>query len=161
LEAMRHIMEQLANLWCWAGGVLLGVFCYLVEPTAAFYALWIAVLLDLLTKVVALSVSHGGFIAATRARFIRSHTMFCKTAIKIVAYFTLTVLAHQSKAIVDIEAVPILFSSVIYSALFLVEVHSIIENLIGAGADDLKPLLLRLEREKQRVLAGEENTKGK
>ncbi len=64
----------------------------------------------------------------------------------------MTVLAYQSKYIVSIEAVPVLFSSIIYCILFLVEVHSIIENLIDAGAEDLKPLLLRFRRERDKMV---------
>lgn len=142
--------ELRVRLW----GLLLGVLTYLVDPTAAFYALWVAVLFDLLTKIVALAVKNGGLVRATRERIINSHTMFYRTFIKVLAYFTMTVLAHQSKAIVAIEAVPIIFSTIIYSILFLVEVHSIIENLIEAGAEDLKPLLMRFEREKQRAVEG-------
>ncbi|GBF35480.1 hypothetical protein DCCM_4609 [Desulfocucumis palustris] len=140
------------------GGIFLGVLTYLVAPTAAFYALWIAVVIDLLTRLVALSVKYGGFWQATRQSQISSKKMFHGTAIKIAAYFFMTVLAHQSKYIVEIEAVPVLFSSIIYCLLFLVEVHSIIENLIDAGAEDLKPLLLRFKREKTRVMQGGKDT---
>lgn|GEM_PF-3480163 len=151
-DALKHMFERISDLWVW--GFLLGALTYLVEPTAAFYALWVAVFLDLITKVVALAAKNDGLIAATRMRVINSHTMFYRTFIKVLAYFTMTVLAHQSKAIVEIEAVPIIFSTIIYSILFLVEVYSIIENLIEAGAEDLRPLLLRFQKEKQKAIEG-------
>lgn len=151
-DALKHMFERISDLWLW--GFLLGVLTYLVEPTAAFYALWVAVFLDLITKMAALAYKNGGLIAATKAKVINSHTMFYRTFIKVLAYFTMTVLAHQSKAVVEIEAVPIIFSTIIYSILFLVEVYSIIENLIEAGAEDLKPLMLRFQKEKEKVIEG-------
>lgn len=154
MEFIRHLFERIADHWFW--GLLLGVLTYLVQPTAAFYALWIAVGLDLLTKITALSYGSGGFLKALKTQKLNSHTMFQKAFVKVLAYFTLTVVAYQSKYIVAIEAVPILFSTIIYTILFLVEVHSIIENLIAAGCDDLKPLLMRFEKEKQKAIEGSE-----
>ena len=155
MEQIRNICNGLADNWLC--GLILGFCAYLIQPSAAFYALWIAVGLDMLTKLVALSYGSGGFLAAVKTQRLNSKTMFQKAFVKIIAYFTLTVIAYQSRYIVDIEAVPILFSTIIYSILFLVEVHSIIENLIGAGCEDLKPLLMRFEREKQRAIEGTGN----
>ncbi len=151
-------MDNLTNLFnniiinhaAQLGGVVLGIFTFLVAPTAAFYALWIAVLMDLLNRIVAQSIKYNGFWQATKQSRISSKKMFQGTAIKTIAYFFMTVLAYQSKYIVEIEAVPIFFSSM----LFLVEVHSIIENLIDAGAEDLKPLLLRFNNEKIKAVRG-------
>lgn len=140
-----------------AGGVIIGAVTYLVAPTAAFYALWIAVFMDLLSRIFAQSSKNGGFWQATKGKHIQSNLMFRGTAIKIVAYFFMTVLAHQSKHIVEIEAVPIVFSTIVYSILFLVEVHSIIENLIDAGAEDLRPLLLRFQKEKEKAVGATED----
>lgn len=155
MDSIRSMWEGIANTWLY--GLVLGFFTYLIQPTAAFYALWIAVGLDMLTKIVALSYGCGGFIAAVRSQRLNSQTMFRKALIKILAYFTLTVVAYQSRYVVAIEAVPILFSTIIYCILFLVEVHSIIENLIAAGCDDLKPLLMRFENEKKRAIEGTGN----
>lgn len=155
MDSLKHIYEGIINHWL--TGIVLGCFAYLVKPTAAFYALWIAVGFDLLTKIVALSYQAGGFLKAIKTQHLNSQTMFRKAFVKVLAYFTLTVIAYQSKYIVAIEAVPILFSTIIYSILFLVEVHSIIENLIGAGCDDLKPLLIRFERERQKAIEGTGN----
>lgn len=155
MEQLRNICNGLADNWLY--GIILGFCTYLIQPSAAFYALWIAVGLDMLTKIIQLSYGSGGFLTAIRTQRLNSKTMFQKAFVKIIAYFTLTVIAYQSRYIVDIEAVPILFSTIIYSILFLVEVHSIIENLIGAGCEDLKPLLMRFEREKQRAIEGTGN----
>lgn len=155
MEQVRHLLQGIADNWLC--GLLIGFCAYLIKPSAAFYALWIAVGLDLLTKIVQLSYGSGGFFKAIQSQRLNSKTMFQKAFIKIIAYFTLTVVAYQSKYIVSIEAVPILFSTIIYSILFLVEAHSIIENLIGAGCDDLKPLLMRFDNEKKRAIEGTGN----
>ncbi|MCK9324482.1 MAG: phage holin family protein [Bacteroidales bacterium] len=152
MEQLKGIYEGIVSNWL--AGLVVGFLAYLIQPTAAFYALWVAVGLDLLTKIVALSYGSGGFIRAIKCQNLNSHTMFRKAFVKILAYFTLTVVAYQSKYIIAIEAVPILFSTIIYSILFLVEVHSIIENLIAAGCDDLKPLLMRFDNEKKRAIEG-------
>lgn len=155
MDQIRHLYHGIADNWL--GGLLIGFCAYLIKPSAAFYALWIAVGLDLLTKIVQLSYGSGGFIKAIQTQRLNSKTMFQKAFVKIIAYFTLTVVAYQSKYIIAIEVVPILFSTIIYSILFLVEVHSIIENLIAAGCDDLKPLLMRFENEKKKAIEGAGN----
>lgn len=155
MEAIKHLYDNMAAHWIW--GAVLGIFTYLIKPSAAFYALWIAVGFDLLTKIIYLSVESGGFLTAIKTQKLNSKTMFHKAFIKVVSYFILTVLAYQSRYIVAIEAVPILFSTIIYMILFLVEVHSIIENLIGAGCDDIKPLLMRFENEKKKAIEGTGN----
>jgi phage-related holin len=155
LEQLRHLFQGVCDNWL--GGLLIGLFAYLVQPSAAFYALWIAVALDFMTKLVELSYGCGGYLKAIQTQRINSKTMFQKAFVKIIAYFVLTVVAYQSKFITTLEAVPILFSTIIYSILFLVEVHSIIENMIGAGCDDLRPLLMRFEKEKERAINGTGN----
>lgn len=155
MDTLGSIFENLTrNHFAQVGGIILGILTYLVEPTAAFYALWIAVAMDLVTRIAAQSVKHGGLIEATRKCQVSSRKMFHGTAIKITSYFFMLVIANQSKYIVEIEAVPIIFSTIIYSILFLVEVHSIIENLIDAGAEDLRPLLLRFQKEKEKAIQG-------
>jgi len=155
VEQLREIFSKMADHWLW--GTVLGIITYLVEPTAAFYALWIAVFLDLVSKVVALAVKHGGLIRATKLKVIDSHTMFYRAFLKVLAYFSMTVLAHQSKAIVGVESVSIAFSTIIYCILFLVEVYSIIENFVEAGVEDLRLLLIRFKREKEKIIEGEED----
>ncbi len=152
---MDEITTWLHKLWShdaakvW--GIILGLLWYLVEPTAAFVALWIAVASDLFTRLLAEAVKAGGFLVAIQTGRIRSRKAFTRTAVKIVGYFILAVVAHQSKSVVQIEQISILFSAIIYSFLFLVESISIVENLVDAGLDSLNPLLLRFRRERERL----------
>lgn len=155
LEQLRDLFQNICNNWF--GGLLIGLFSYLIEPSAAFYALWIAVALDFMTKMVELSYGCGGYLNAVQTQRINSQTMFRKGFVKILAYFVLMVVAYQSKYITTVESVPIIFSSIIYGMLFLVEVHSIIENMIGAGCDDLRPLLMRFEKEREKAINGSGN----
>jgi len=155
LEQIRFLFEKICDTWF--VGLLVGLCAYLIQPSAAFYALWIAVVLDFITKMVELSYGCGGYLKAVQTQRINSQTMFRKGSVKILAYFVLMVVAYQSKYITTVESVPIIFSSIIYGMLFLVEVHSIIENMIGAGCDDLRPLLMRFEKEREKAINGSGN----
>lgn len=153
METLDHIFENLvrnhaAHIW----GALVGVITYLVEPTAAFVALWIAVAMDLVSRVIAQASKYGGYWKATKNGHIQSKKMLTGTAIKIVAYFFMTVLAYQSKYIVSIDAVPVLFSCIVYGILFWVEVQSIAENFLDAGVEEFRPLLIRIKREKDQMV---------
>jgi hypothetical protein len=50
LETINRIYSNHAAQ---VGGIFIGLITYLVEPTAAFYALWIAVVLDLVSRLFA------------------------------------------------------------------------------------------------------------
>ncbi len=119
----------------WAG------FYYLVEPDAAFLAVLIAVLLDLVTKIVSVVVSSGGATAAIRGGHLSSQRVFTGTFVKLVAYLSLGILAAQVQHIADLEVASILSKTVVFSFLFTVESVSILENLVAAGLTDLKVLL--------------------
>jgi len=148
----RVMKDRIAQI----GGVLLGILTYLVEPNAAFYALWIAVVLDLISRIIVEAAHAGGYIKATKERKICSDKMFVGSAIKIVAYFFMTVIVYQSKHLVAYEQVPLLLSTVVYGILFWVEFHSITENFVEAGVEELRPLLWRIKREQKRFEDGEE-----
>ena len=121
------------NHWAQVLGVLLGAICYLVDPGAAFAALWIAVLCDLFSRLIAEAKKHGGFYRAVKDGHIHSDKMFRGTAVKITAYFFMCVLANQSKYILMYDAPAQLFSTIIYAILFWVEVWSMSENFEEAG----------------------------
>ena len=130
--------ETFANIYqnhiAQVGGFFVAAFVFLVgQPTAAFYALWVAVILDLISRLFAESKNHGGFIRAVKERHIQSDKIFRGTAVKIVAYFFMCVLAHQSTYICQYDAPAAFFGTVVYSILFLVEVWSITENFQEAG----------------------------
>lgn len=142
---------------CW--GCVLGFFIYLVDPGAAFAALWVAVVLDLLSRIFAEAKSHGGLYRAAKEGHIRSDKMLCGTMAKIVAYFFMCVLANQSKHIFGHDAPAEMFSTVVYSILFLVEVWSMCENFEEAGVNSFS-WISRFAKNKLETLAGGEGEEG-
>lgn len=129
---------------------LFAVFNYLVCPDAAYLpaiaAVWIAVILDIFTRLFANSRRCGGFLKAVRARAISSDTLWNRTVVKVVAYLCLQILAGLSMRVLPLAQVSIAVATVIYSFLFVREATSVVENLVEAGADDLKPLLCWLKK---------------
>lgn len=133
------------------GGFFVGIITYLVEPSATLYALWIAVALDLISRLFTEAKNHGGLVEAARDGHIKSDKMFRGTAVKITAYFFMCVLAAQAQYIFHYEAPSEMFGTIIYSILFLVEVWSIAENFEEAGVEAFS-FITRLSRRKIRDL---------
>lgn len=142
---------------------LFAVFNYLICPNASYMpaiaAVWAAVILDILTRLFANSRKNGGFINAVRERAISSDTLWNRTAVKVVAYLSLQILAGLSMKVLPLEQLSIAVATIVYSFLFLREFTSVVENLIEAGADDLKPLLFWL-RKKESTLTGDQEERG-
>ena len=111
-----------------------------------FIALWIAVALDLFTKWFSIFVKAKGIVKAIKTKAWNSEAMFQKTAVKIVSYLVIQILAGLSIRFVGIPIICNAIATAIYSFLFFREFSSNIENLIDAGADDLKPLLFWLKK---------------
>ena len=132
-----RLSKMLAVAWA--------VLCYLIEPDAAFMAVMILVGLDLISKLTALSVKRGGLVDAVRQGDISSKTAFAGTCVKLVAYFSLGVLAVQVRYVALSEVAATLSKTVIYGFLFMVEAISILENLVEAGMYRLAPILDKLK----------------
>ena len=132
------------------------VITYLMFPEESFIAwciaLWVAVVLDLLTRWFAIFVKSGGVRKAIKTKAWSSDAMFHKTSIKIVSYLVILILAGLSQRFVDIPFISNIVATVVYSFLFFREFTSNIENLIDAGADYLKPLLFWMKKKEKDVL---------
>ena len=111
---------------------------FLVEPGAAFFALWIVVGMDLISRLITESSNHGGFYKAVKGGHISSDKALHGTMMKIIAYFFMCVIATQSFKIFPWESAAELFGNIVYSILFFVEVLSIAENFMEAGVDEFK-----------------------
>ena len=138
-SAFNHKGVRLSAL-LWAG------LCYLLEPDAAFLAVWIAVLVDLLTRLVAIAAQNHGFIRAVKGGHISSKKAFLGSFVKLVAYFSLGVIATQAQYVAYLEVAAVMTKTVIYAFLFTVEVISIMENLLDMGLSGLKPLLVAVKK---------------
>lgn len=133
-QALGSRILQLAGLF-WSG-----IF-YLLEPDAAFMAVWIAVLMDLLTKLASIAANKGGLVNAVMQGHISSRRAFFGTFVKLTSYFALGVIANQAKYVAQVDVATILARTVVFSFLFTVEAVSILENLLAMGLSELAPLL--------------------
>jgi len=132
------ITTSLSDPLAWLGGIFIGVVTYLVQPGAAFYALWVVVVCDLVSRILTESVNHGGLFRAIKDGHIRSDKAMQGTFIKILAYFIMCVIAAQATRIIPYETASGLVANIIYSVLFFVELLSIAENFIEAGIEQFK-----------------------
>ena len=149
----KIVSNALTDPLAWLVGFLAGAFTYLVGPGPAFYALWIAVACDLLSRLITESVNHGGFFKAIKEGHIQSDKAFRGAKLKIPAYFFMCVFAAQ------IEKFPYeyayLASSVIYGIFFFVELESTCENFLEAGVEEFS-WLKRFSRRKLEKIVEEE-----
>lgn len=156
-DAVTMVHNLLGDRTSQAWGMLVGALWWVVDPSlsSAFAAVWTLVGLDLLSKLLALAVQSGGIISAIRTGAVRSDIAFRKTFVKILGYFILTAVAGLARFVTQLPLADGAFRSVVYGFLFVVETISITENLVAAGLTQLKPLLLRLERETDELRGGQ------
>ncbi|MCX7771719.1 MAG: hypothetical protein N2376_01225 [Clostridia bacterium] len=143
------------------------VISFLIFPTEAFIgwsmAIWIATLLDLLTKCFSIfskcirrykSFTLGIFMAFKTKEF-SSETFYRKTVVKVVSYLVIQILVGLSMRLALVGAVNMAVSTIIYNFVFWREAASNIENLIDAGADYLQPLLFWMKKKSSNALENE------
>lgn len=132
---------------------------WLIFPEQSFVvwciALWVAVILDLLTRWYAIFKKAGGIKKAIKSKAWNSKEMYEKTSIKIISYLVIQILAGLSMRLVDIPYVSNIVATVVYAFLFFREFASNVENLVDAGADYLQPLLFWVKKKESKVLKDE------
>jgi hypothetical protein len=159
VELDRLFQVNFKPVWAF----LFAVFNYLICPNAAYMpaiaAVWVAVILDIFTRLFANSRRCGGFLVAIRERAISSDTLWTRTAVKVVAYLCLQILAGLSMKVLPLEQVSIAVATIVYSFLFIREATSVVENLVEAGAEDLKPMLFWLKKKEADLTEGQLDVK--
>jgi len=155
LEYIEKVISGSKPFW----GTLLAAISYVLFPEQAYQtaaiAVGIAMLLDILTKYIALSHEAHGFKNACKTRKIFSGTLWEKTKIKLFSYLVIAVLAGLSYRVTPLQQVGVFFGTVVYAIIFLREAQSILENLYDAGAD-VGWLINWTKRKQKKIL--EENT---
>lgn len=136
-----------------AVGCIIASLNYVLFPDhafkTAFFAVGAAMLLDILTKYMALAKKGGGFRQATRDRVIDSNALWRGTSIKLISYLIVSILAGLSYRVVMLSQASIFMATVVYMVIFLREAQSVLENLCDAGADLAWLVLWTKKKEKQ------------
>lgn len=165
-------MEKFQELVGWLNRVdvrpvwvcVVAVFNWLICPNAAYApaiaAVWIAVFLDIFTRLYAQSKKAGGFFKAIRNGTISSDTMWIRTKDKVIFYIVIQILTGLSMKIDLLGYVGMATFTFVYSFLFLREFISNLENMIDAGADYFKPLLCWM-RKKEETITKEQKDENK
>ena len=105
----------------------------------AVTAVLIIMLLDLLTRIYALTRQNGGFIKALKCREISSEKFAKGTLDKLLIFGVMLVIVGCAYQLTIIESVAVWFSQIVFILIFLRDVLSIIENLSDAGVSGLSP----------------------
>lgn len=133
---------------------------YILFPDKAYQTAAIAVggaiILDIITKYIALSKESGGYKRAVIKKKIGSKTLWDGTKIKLVSYLIVFILVGLSYRVNLLTDVSVFMATVVYTVIFLREAQSILENLCDAGAD-LKWLLLWIKKKEEQLLNKDEN----
>jgi uncharacterized protein YacL len=160
---MYDLFQKVTDTVKPALAVIGAIVTWLMFPDRSFevwcIALWVAVVLDLLTRWYAIFIKSGGIRKAFVTKSWNSDAMFRKTGIKIISYLVIQILAGLSMRFVNIPYISNIVATVIYSFLFFREFASNIENLIDAGADYLKPLLFWVKKKEHEALENSDEQK--
>jgi len=155
MEQLYDYLEKFISGVKPVAGFLIGALSYILFPDQAFFtaacAVGAAIVLDIVTKYVALSVKAGGYMKAVRSCSISSNKLWDGTRIKLFSYLVVAILAGLSYRVVQLEQLSIFFATVIYSIIFLREAQSILENLCDAGAD-LRWLVVWTKKKQDQIL---------
>lgn len=162
MDALTKYFEKVISgtkpIW----GTVIAVISYVMFPDKAYQTAAIAVgivmLLDIISKYMALSHEAHGYRNAVKTRKIFSGTLWVKTKIKLISYLIIAILAGLAYRVTYLEQVGVFFGTVVYSVIFLREAQSILENLSDAGAD--VGWLIKWTKRKQKKILDEDEDKG-
>ena len=140
---------------------IISAIVYVMFPEDAYKSAAIglcgAVLLDILTKYYSISSQNNGLKNALEVRAISSDSLWVGIRKKIVDMLIIMILCGLSIRVTPLEKAAVFLSTVAYSAMFLKECQSIIENLIDAGHTDLQWMLFWLKKKRKQVLEADED----
>lgn len=164
-------MLEITKIWdtvtqCWPVKLLASLLIFLVgDITAPFIAIWVLLLLDTLTKLIAISKNYlqtTNFLNAMRLSFLDGDINskgLRQFVLKCLSYLILMIVANLFAIVVpnlnmfgiDASKLPCSF---IYTFLAITEAMSIVENLVEVGVDNLKPLLFFISKKRDEMTGG-------
>jgi len=144
----------------WA--IFIALINYVLFPDKAFataaMAVGVAIILDILTRYMALVEEAGGLKPAIGNRTINSNRLWKGTRLKLVSYMVVFILAGLSYRVTMLQQVSVFLATVVYTVIFLREAQSILENLCDAGAD-LEWLLIWTKKKEKQILEDDKQVK--
>ena len=126
-----------------------------VIMTAALAVLGI-MLVDLLTKIFALSKQSGGIKRAIKGHRITSAKFAKGTLDKLIVFGVMLIIGGCAYCISPVSTAATGFMQIVFSLMFLRDILSIIENLTDAGVSGLGPFK-KLFAKKMEDYCGEED----
>ena len=171
---MKELWEIVCDVGSYIGNAFIKVkpfliflwsaISYVIFPDKAYIPAALAVsgamVLDIFTKYYALMKPHRSFIKAIKAGAISSNSFFDGTKKKLISFMVLMIMCGLSYRVAPIAGVTVFLGTIVYSVMFLRECQSCVENLIQAGHDDLRWLLLSLRRKEKNILDKDSSDEG-
>lgn len=166
-EIMGEVVSYLSHAWLAVHPVLKfvgGLLAFVMFPTETYatYAMIVGfmVVLDLVSKYYAISVTNGGLWNALKTGKLSSNKMWTGTRKKIVSYFLIMLLVGLSYRFEMLQTPAEFLATIAYLVMFFREGQSVIENMIQAGHRDLNWFYMVLKRKEKEILAkGEKGEK--
>lgn len=163
-EIVGEVISYLSQAWIAVNPILkwlCSILAYILFPTETYmtYAMIVGfmVLLDLVSKYYAISVTNGGFWNALRNGHLSSNKMWIGTRKKIVSYFVVMLLVGLTYRFEMLQTPAEFLATLAYSVMFFREGQSVLENMMQAGHKDLSWLHGILKRkERQLIESGKE-----
>ena len=138
---MAYIKSLFSNCAMVTVGTIGGTILAFLFPESIYLTSFLVVLgimvLDLLTKIYALSKQNKGLRAAFKSKAITSKKFGKGTMDKLIVLFVFTLICAAAYKLSPISSVAAWFMQVSYTVMFLRDVLSIIENLTEAGVSGL------------------------
>ncbi|OMD71243.1 MULTISPECIES: phage holin family protein [Paenibacillus] len=157
IDTYAHIKFYFTDLGSTIWGMVVGLFLFMIgEVNTSLYAILTLFVLDILTRIYANSRKYGGYIEATKTGKIRSRLAVQGMVSKMFTYFIVLSIARMISYVVPIGVISEGLSSVIFAILIMVEIQSVLENLLDAKPDKntkklLSLLLLKFRKETNRI----------
>jgi phage-related holin len=153
----EYIEKTLSGSKPWWAFLLSGIN-YIFFPDQAlliaFYAVGIAMMMDILTKYRAIGRNNGGVTNARKIGKLSSKQLWFGTKDKLFTYFVIFIFAGLSYRVTVFKEASVFLSTVAYTVIFLREFQSCLENLDEAGSD-VGWLLIWTKRKQQQILESE------
>jgi len=153
-EYLESALENVKPVWAF----FIAVLNYVLFPEQAYLAAFCAVLvmmiIDILTKYYSIAALNGGLLNSIKTGKINSNSMWVGTSRKIVDYLIVFIMVGLSYRVSLVAGAIVVLGNVIYSLLFARECQSVLENLEDAG-HDVGWALKIIKRRKKKILEEE------